>query len=204
MDLPMTRLRCAILDDYLNLALGIADWSKISDRVDVTVFNEPFASGEAAASALANGRPFLSVAHCVRDGLVRTYDVLALPTSSRWGGTLIGAYVNERATQYNLLDAIFSTTDEGVLSFATIRDSSGQPFDFQIIHHNQGASRLLKLPSSELQWRRLSAGGHLLCLPEVIERLLGVIRSGNRDQFEIDSDDRNLNWAPPHSATFSR
>jgi phosphoglycerate dehydrogenase-like enzyme len=52
MDLPMTRLRCAILDDYLNLALRIADWSKISDRVDVTVFNEPFASTEAAASAL--------------------------------------------------------------------------------------------------------------------------------------------------------
>jgi phosphoglycerate dehydrogenase-like enzyme len=48
----MTRLRCAILDDYLNLALGIADWSKVSDRVDVTVFNEPFASPEAAASAL--------------------------------------------------------------------------------------------------------------------------------------------------------
>src|SRR3982074_1432594 len=52
MDLPMTRLRCAILDDYLNLALTIADWSKVSDRVDVTVFNEPFASAEAAASAL--------------------------------------------------------------------------------------------------------------------------------------------------------
>src|SRR5471030_1258196 len=52
MDLPMTRLRCAILDDYLNLALGIADWSKVGDRVDVTVFNEPFASAEAAARAL--------------------------------------------------------------------------------------------------------------------------------------------------------
>src|ERR1700716_4062589 len=48
----MTRLRCAILDDYLNLALGVADWSKVSDRVDVTVFNEPFASTEAAAGAL--------------------------------------------------------------------------------------------------------------------------------------------------------
>jgi D-3-phosphoglycerate dehydrogenase len=49
---PMTRLRCAILDDYLNLALTVADWSKFSDRVDITVFNQPFASEEAAASAL--------------------------------------------------------------------------------------------------------------------------------------------------------
>lgn len=48
----MTRLRCAILDDYLDLALTVADWSKISDRVDVSVFNEPFASQTAAASAL--------------------------------------------------------------------------------------------------------------------------------------------------------
>src|ERR1700737_3759376 len=48
----MTRLRCAILDDYLNLALGVADWSRVRDRVDITVFNEPFASTEAAAGAL--------------------------------------------------------------------------------------------------------------------------------------------------------
>jgi phosphoglycerate dehydrogenase-like enzyme len=47
----MTRLRCAILDDYLNLALSVADWSKVKDRVDVTVFNQPFASPEAAAGA---------------------------------------------------------------------------------------------------------------------------------------------------------
>ncbi len=48
----MTRLRCAILDDYLDLALGIADWPRLKDRVDVTVFNQPFASQEAAAEAL--------------------------------------------------------------------------------------------------------------------------------------------------------
>ena len=48
----MTRLRCAILDDYLNLALTVADWPKVADRIDVTVFNQPFASQEAAASAL--------------------------------------------------------------------------------------------------------------------------------------------------------
>src|SRR5580698_2178858 len=49
---PMTRLRCAILDDYLNLTLTMADWSGVGDRVDITAFNQPFASAEAAASAL--------------------------------------------------------------------------------------------------------------------------------------------------------
>jgi D-3-phosphoglycerate dehydrogenase len=48
----MTRLRCAILDDYTNLALKVADWSKIGDRVDITDFHEPFAGTEAAARAL--------------------------------------------------------------------------------------------------------------------------------------------------------
>jgi len=48
----MTRLRCAILDDYMNLALRAADWSKINDRVEVEVFNQPFASMQAAANAL--------------------------------------------------------------------------------------------------------------------------------------------------------
>jgi phosphoglycerate dehydrogenase-like enzyme len=48
----MTRLRCAILDDYLNLSLKVADWSKVEDRVDITVFRDPFASPQAAASAL--------------------------------------------------------------------------------------------------------------------------------------------------------
>ena len=48
----MTRLRCAILDDYINLSRRSADWSKVEDRVDITVFSHPFASPEAAATAL--------------------------------------------------------------------------------------------------------------------------------------------------------
>ena len=48
----MTRLRCAILDDYFNIALDVADWARIADRVDVTVFNHHFPDEAAAASAL--------------------------------------------------------------------------------------------------------------------------------------------------------
>jgi D-3-phosphoglycerate dehydrogenase len=48
----MTRLRCAILDDYYDTALTLADWAKIGDRVDVTTFTHPFASEQDAASAL--------------------------------------------------------------------------------------------------------------------------------------------------------
>jgi diguanylate cyclase (GGDEF)-like protein/PAS domain S-box-containing protein len=150
------------------------------------------ALGEAAANALRKRRPHLSIAHRVRDGIVQAYDILALPTFSRWGGTLIGAYVNERSAPYNLLEAVFSRTDEGVLSLATLRDGAGQPFDFQVVHHNEGASRLLKVPTASLLWSRLSAGGYLLCLPEVIEKLRAVVSSGSSNQFEIDSDDRNL------------
>src|ERR1700744_3069095 len=48
----MTRLRCAILDDSINLSLDTPDWSKAKDRVDLPVFNQPFGSEAAAAEAL--------------------------------------------------------------------------------------------------------------------------------------------------------
>jgi diguanylate cyclase (GGDEF)-like protein/PAS domain S-box-containing protein len=150
------------------------------------------ALAEAAHCALETCRPHLSIVHCVRDGLVQTYEILALPTSSRWGGTLIGAYVNEQGPRYNLVDAIFSATNEGIVSLAAIRDSESRAFDFQIVHLNRGAAELLKVPASELQWRRLSTGGHALCLPDVRQWLLSMIASGATDQFELDCDDRNL------------
>jgi len=45
-------LRAAILDDYQNVAMKLADWSLITKDVDIQVFNQPFASGEAAIKAL--------------------------------------------------------------------------------------------------------------------------------------------------------
>lgn len=50
----MTRLRCAILDDYYDTALSLADWPRLAAKVDVTAFTHPFASEDAAAAALAD------------------------------------------------------------------------------------------------------------------------------------------------------
>jgi diguanylate cyclase (GGDEF)-like protein/PAS domain S-box-containing protein len=91
-----------------------------------------------------------------------------------------------------MLDTIFSATDDGVLSLAAIRDAGGQPSDFQIVHLNQGAARLLQQPSTALLWHRLGTGGNLLCAPEVIQRLRDIIRDGNGGQIEIDRADRCL------------
>src|SRR3954447_20660151 len=48
----MTQLRCAITDDYLDLSTRVADWSPLKANVELTVFDEPFASTEEAAQAL--------------------------------------------------------------------------------------------------------------------------------------------------------
>ncbi|MHC2338210.1 PAS domain-containing protein [Bradyrhizobium sp. USDA 4454] len=147
---------------------------------------------EAASNAIASNRPYLTTAHCVRDGIVRAYDVLALPTLSRWGGMLVGVYVNERGTQYNLLDAMFSTTGDGVIVLSPIRDATGRPSDFQIVHHNPAAARLLNVAEGILQWQRLSNGRHLLCLEAVVARLHAALANSKPDQFEIDSDGSSL------------
>ncbi|MFE5317986.1 D-2-hydroxyacid dehydrogenase family protein [Paenibacillus sp. NPDC056579] len=46
------KLQCAILDDYQQVALDMADWSAISDRVDVKVFSQHIASKDELAQTL--------------------------------------------------------------------------------------------------------------------------------------------------------
>jgi phosphoglycerate dehydrogenase-like enzyme len=46
------RYRCAVLDDYQNVALKLADWSKVTGDVDVKVFDQPFKSTDEVHRAL--------------------------------------------------------------------------------------------------------------------------------------------------------
>ncbi len=47
-------MRCAILDDYQNVALSMADWSLLAGDVDLTVFNAGLGDEAAVAAALAD------------------------------------------------------------------------------------------------------------------------------------------------------
>lgn len=48
------QFRCAVLDDFQNAASTCADWSTLSDRVEVVSFAEHFATEDELASALAD------------------------------------------------------------------------------------------------------------------------------------------------------
>ncbi|GGW77827.1 D-2-hydroxyacid dehydrogenase family protein [Streptomyces griseoloalbus] len=48
------RLRCAVLDDFQDIATTIADWSPVQDRVEVTGFTGHFATEDELAAALAD------------------------------------------------------------------------------------------------------------------------------------------------------
>jgi phosphoglycerate dehydrogenase-like enzyme len=45
-------LRCAILDDYQNVALTMADWSKVAGDIDITVFNDHLGAADNVVAAL--------------------------------------------------------------------------------------------------------------------------------------------------------
>jgi D-3-phosphoglycerate dehydrogenase len=48
----MTRYRCAILDDYQNIALSLGDWSKLSSEVETKVFNAHLGGSDKVIAAL--------------------------------------------------------------------------------------------------------------------------------------------------------
>jgi phosphoglycerate dehydrogenase-like enzyme len=48
----MPRSRCAILDDYQDIALKVADWSKVAGDLDIKVFNEHLGGANEVVKAL--------------------------------------------------------------------------------------------------------------------------------------------------------
>jgi diguanylate cyclase (GGDEF)-like protein/PAS domain S-box-containing protein len=182
-----------LLNDEMDLARGIMragryvrEWAGVEEDEPVTLPRDTsIAVAETVAHALNTYQPHSAIAHRVRAGLVETYDILALPMACRWSGPLVAVYVKERGTRYNLIDAIFGSTSEGILALAALRDSSNKAIDFQVLDLNKGASELLRSSMEELRFRRVSDGHHILSKPKVRERLLKVLETGEREQFEV-------------------
>jgi D-isomer specific 2-hydroxyacid dehydrogenase, NAD binding domain len=53
---PETTIKISILDDYQNVALQMADWTAISKRAEVTVFNDHLSDPEATARNVVDER----------------------------------------------------------------------------------------------------------------------------------------------------
>src|SRR5207248_773532 len=85
-----------------------------------------------------------------------------------------------------------SSTDDAVVSLATLRDANGAPFDLQVVHHNKSAGLLLKVASGNLLWRRIGEGNTLLAAPEMMEFLLKAVSGGRGEQLEIEHEGRYL------------
>lgn len=50
----MTRLRCAVLDDYQRVAVSMADWGALADEVEVVPFHQRFATEDDVVRALGD------------------------------------------------------------------------------------------------------------------------------------------------------
>src|ERR1700730_5556423 len=140
---------------------------------------------DVVAQALAASQPKSCIAHRVRDDIVETYEVLALPLKSRWGPPLIAVHVQETGQRYSLVSTIYRSTDDGMLALAALRDGGGSVIDFKIVALNAAAASFLGKPEHDLLWRRLSDVNGALQAPDVLGRLLATSDGGGQGQFEM-------------------
>jgi diguanylate cyclase (GGDEF)-like protein/PAS domain S-box-containing protein len=165
----------------------ILDWVGAAQPDSSTADLAPDWAGafdESLSRALHDKQPVMSLAHRVQDGIVESYQMLALPLHSRWGKRLVAVYVRQMPTRYNLVETIFRSTEQGILALAAVRDGAGRPSDFRVIAVNDGAARLLCRPAQELLWRLVSALQLGLTGGALFDRLSDTLRTGRNGQFE--------------------
>ena len=141
---------------------------------------------EAGSRALETGLPASGIASLVRDGLVVTVDLTALPLASRWSADpCILVHALPRPETISLVEAIARATDEGLMGLSALRGVNGRVFDFQIVSANEGAARLLRRSRESLAFGRL--GEAIPGLPaDLVDRLARMLESGARGAFEVD------------------
>ena len=86
-------MKVAILDDYQNVALTMADWSSVASRAEITVFNEHVADPEAVIERL---RPFDVICVMRERTLERLPQLKLIASTARRNASIDMAAAEER------------------------------------------------------------------------------------------------------------
>ena len=145
------KYRCAVLDDYQKIALSCADWSKVTDDVDVTVFDHPFKNADEVRSKL-KGFQIIAIMRertaFLRDTLAALPDLKLLITTGARNKSIDLAAAAERGITVACTGA-FGNPTIGItfglileltrrIGFENARMKAGAPWQITLGHDIQG------------------------------------------------------------------
>jgi D-3-phosphoglycerate dehydrogenase len=145
------KYRCAVLDDYQKVALSCADWSKVTDDVEVTVFDQPFKNADEVRSKL-KGFQIIAIMRertaFLRDTLAALPDLKLLITTGARNKSIDVAAAAERGITVACTGA-FGNPTVGItfglileltrrIGFENARMKAGAPWQVTLGHDIQG------------------------------------------------------------------
>ncbi|WP_414473911.1 putative bifunctional diguanylate cyclase/phosphodiesterase [Microvirga sp. M2] len=155
--------------------------------LDIGTLPDDLAHGirEVAQDALQSGAP--ATTHCIRarQGTIESTGLLALPLVNRHGLSFVLLFIEGVTSRLDLVDAIFTATNQGMLALSAIRNAQDEVVDFTILALNEGAARLLQRSASELSLKRLSSVLPNLPADNGLRPLVQILGKGGRDSFEF-------------------
>jgi hypothetical protein len=83
MPTKVEQMRIAVLDDYQNVALSMADWSALEGRAAITVFNDYLDGTDAVVAHLVSRTQYERFYHDTVHNIVLWLDGEALPQKCR-------------------------------------------------------------------------------------------------------------------------
>ena len=140
---------------------------------------------EMVASALASGQPAYGRCDRLAAGVVTSTRLVGVPLGNRWGEPFVLIGFDGASVRTELVQAMFTATDQGILALSTIRDAAGRPVDFKIVALNRGAERLLERPAAALQWQRVGQLFPGAITARTIATLAAMVERGGRSAFEL-------------------
>jgi diguanylate cyclase (GGDEF)-like protein/PAS domain S-box-containing protein len=140
---------------------------------------------EMVAAALASGQPAHSRCDRLAAGVVTSTRLVGVPLGNRWGEPFVLIGLDGASVRTELVQAMFTATDQGILALSTVRDGAGRPVDFKIVALNRGAERLLERTAATLQWQRVGQLFPGAITERTIATLAAMVERGGRAAFEL-------------------